>query len=345
MRCDRRFLARVIGIAVLVMATLPAFGAEVSDSARAYRIGTVPWVGWSPLDVAEDQGFWSDLEVSVAPVHYADGVSLHDAMRIDAIDFGMDLLAHVADMNRTQRRAVILAETDWSDGGDKLIIRQDFALADHPGAPIGVYLEGSALSVFLAKYLASQGLHLADYRLAPMPPADLVGQFTADRIEAVVLFNPFAMEAQSEVSCFVAATTADFPGCMPEGMYTFRTTFTPAEEAAVEAILRGWIRAVRWIEDPAHANEYRRILRERTFAAMPAITDRELVEMLNDARIHTPRVLRAINRPGGEAARFLAGFNHTIGAAADSTTPDEVARIFRPQILMRALAAEGVAGE
>lgn len=322
-------------VAALAVAS-PAF------AGRVYRIATVPWVGWSPLDVAEDQGFWRELGVDVEIQRYPDGVSMHDAMRINKVDLGMDMLAHVMEVDRTTRPATILGETDWSDGGDKFIVQEGFDLKAHPGAPLGVYLEGPALAVFLAKYLASQGLHLSDYRLAPMPPDDLVQQFQADRIPAVVLFNPFALELENSTPCRVVATTADFPGCVPEGMYTFQTSFTPQEGKDLVAIMRGWIRGVRWIEDPANAVQYRRILRERTFAGRAGISDEDIDAMLDDARIHNPRVLRAINRPGGEASRFLAGFYRTIGAAADSISAADIDRVFQPTYLLDALAAEGV---
>ncbi|MBF0552023.1 MAG: hypothetical protein HQK60_16000, partial [Deltaproteobacteria bacterium] len=50
---------------LILMITLTLVMAAGSAQARTYKIGTVHWIAFSPVNVAEVKGFWKDQGIDV----------------------------------------------------------------------------------------------------------------------------------------------------------------------------------------------------------------------------------------------------------------------------------------
>ena len=56
---------------------------------KVYKIATVAWIGWSPLHVAQEKGFWDELDIAVKVVNYDDPIVILEAIKTGRIDFAM----------------------------------------------------------------------------------------------------------------------------------------------------------------------------------------------------------------------------------------------------------------
>ena len=115
-------MKRIIILTILVAALSSGAGA----AERKYSIGTVAWIGWSPLHVADELGFWNDQgnrgpdqefrrsgctargcpRRSRRPGH---GYDRHPGRRVHEWETG----------------PCVWRKTDWSHGGDKIIIKKE----------------------------------------------------------------------------------------------------------------------------------------------------------------------------------------------------------------------------
>ena len=271
----------------------------MADEGPVYRIATVMWAGWSPLQVAEANGFWKKIGVNVEVVIYNDPVVVLEAMKANKIDFAMDMIGSLLGVYMEGVPILILAETDWSHGGDKIIVKRGESIAQHKGDPLGVFLKLPSCLFFLDRYLQTQGLSVSDFRIVEIQSDDLAELFIADRIPVIVNYDPYALKALEEGNGQILASSAMYEGCIPEGIWGFENRIRQFPKKDVVGILKGWIRAASWVNDPDNWSEYQKILLERTFKDNDYLSADDLRRLVDAVKIHTPYELLERNKDNG----------------------------------------------
>jgi NitT/TauT family transport system substrate-binding protein len=289
----------------LLLAAIFCFTAAGAAPAAEYTVATVAWMGWSPLHVAEAKGFWENRSLSVRVVNYDDPIVILEAIKAGRIDFAMDMIGSLAGIYMEGAPVVALAETNWSHGGDKIVIKKGTHLRQHLGEPLGVFLNLPSCLYFLGRYLEEQDLSLSDFRVVEIAAEDLAAQFIAGRIPAILDYDPWVLRAIEKGNGQVLATSADFDGCIPEGLWGYRTHLAAIPPDHIVKLLLGWIDAVVWLHDPAHWREYSDILNTRTFQSLPDYDGETIRRMRDNVRIHLPPDLRHRNRTGGGLEGYL----------------------------------------
>ena len=298
-----------------------------AESQRTYRIATVAWMGWSPLHVACENGYWTRQGIKVQVVDYDDPTVILEAMKAGMIDFAMDMVGSLVGLYLKGVPLVVLAETDWSHGGDKIVVRSDTDLHALVGQPVGVFLNLPSSLFFLDQYLKEQKLRLDQFRIVEIRAQDLAAQFAAGRIKAMVLYEPWAALVQSQTRARVVATSADYTGCIPEGIWGYRDRVLDIPAEDIEKILRGWVDAAVWVNDPANWEAYAGILNKRTFAGHQQYTGKALKEMFNNVRIHDRAFLLERNKNNGGMEKYLEvlkNFLKTNGLLTKDFQPHEI---------------------
>lgn len=296
----KQFLA----VLVLIMVTFQGF-----SEPRTYKIATVNWAGWSFLDVAEVKGYWKELGVNVEIHRFSDGAIMHDKMITGDVDFCMNMMPYTVWMHQKVKPVSVLMETNWSHGGDKIILRSPEQFLSGGGKKIiGVYLSGYPLEYFLNSYLKSKGLNFRDYSLVKMQPSELVKQFNIGRIDAAVIFEPLASKITQTGIGTVVATTADYPGVIREGIYTFHDRLVTYPKEDIIKILQGIIRATQWIDNRDNRSEFYTILNEKTFFTETTdFTPEQLELMLSEVKIHSSTAI--VERNFEELAEYFKNLN------------------------------------
>ncbi len=257
-----------------------SLGQEATADSRPYRVATVAWAGWSPLHVADEKGFWKRLGIDVEVVDYDDPIVILEAMRAGRIDFAMDMAGTLVGVYMEGTPVVALAETNWSHGGDRIIIKAGRGLRDHRGGPLGVFLNRPSCLYFLGLYLRPRGLSLSDFRIVEINPKDMAAQFAVGRLPVIVSYDPWALRAMEEGGGVCLATSADFPGCIPECMWAYRKRLQEIPAEDVTKVIRGWIHAARWVGEPENRKEFLDILNRRTFREEGPYSEEELSRLL-----------------------------------------------------------------
>lgn len=288
----------------LLMVTAPAFGA-------AYKIGVLPWAGCAPAHVAAEKGYWSAEGVEVRVFTLPNGPAIQNAMEKGLLHVGFEMIGGVAMLARRDVAVSILAETGWSHGGDKIIIREGVGPDEIRNKPVGLYHLHPSVIFFLQKYLDGLGLSAADLRLVEMVTDALSDKFIDGVLDIIVNYDPDADRAVKAGNGRVAATSADYPGCIPEGLLIMNRVREVIPEADLVKILKGWVRAAEWIADPANRDAYLKILGERTFKG--EVPEDALPDMAGAVRLHDPATLAERNRDGGGLPEYLAELSVFLG--------------------------------
>lgn len=281
----------LLTIAIALLFTVPGF-------AKDYKIGMIHWIAYSPLNVADVKGFWKEQGLNVEVVNFGSNQELNGALEHKKIDIACDMMGSWAGLWMNGVPLKIIGETDWSNGGDKIIVKKGLAPDSLKGQPVGIYLDQPSVTFFLNKYLSAQGLKLSDAKATELEPETLAENFIAGRFKAIVNYDPQALKAEREGGGEVAATSASYPGVIPEGFVARADVLQGIPKDDLKKIFTGWIKAVAWSKDAAHWPEYMAILNAKTFAGEPPYPEKDLRDMLAAVKIHDAKEQLARNESG-----------------------------------------------
>jgi NitT/TauT family transport system substrate-binding protein len=292
---------------ILTIAVILVFGSVIlpAQEKRVYKIGAAPWIAWAPVYIAEAKGFWSELGISVKVVTFPTNMEITDATKSGLIDLGFDMLGTEAGLYMEGLPVVIIAECDWSHGGDKIIVKEGIDLQEAKGSTVGVFFNQPSLLYFLNLYLSDHGLSISDFRIAELATGTMADLFVADRLKIIVCYEPAATRAKEQGKGFVAATSAGYAGCLPEGLVTQRERLDTIPRGDMVKILKGYIRAAEWCLDESNTAEFVRIINGSSFVGSQKYSEEMLKEELKGVRLHDRKDLLERNRDGGGLQSYL----------------------------------------
>ena len=312
--------------AALVAAGLAIVSADTA-MAKPLKIGTVAWAGFSPLNVAEAKGFWKEQGLEVEVTIFGSNQEVNGALEAGRLDLALDMIGSWVGLYQTGVPLVIVGETDWSNGGDKIIAKKGYDFTKIKGQRVGVYLDQPSVTYFLDRFLKDHQLNLADVDAVELEPQAMSDNFIAGRLSLIVNYDPQALRAEKDGGGIVAATSATYPGVIPEGFAALATNWANISAADKALLWKGWLKAVAWAKDPANWTEYQHILNELTYPNDPDFSTVDLKSMVDAVSIHTPATLAERNRPGGALAGYLEqlhSFLKSRGRLTKDYTPDQL---------------------
>jgi NitT/TauT family transport system substrate-binding protein len=273
--------------------------------ARTYKIAVVPWVGWSPMHVADAKGFWKEQGIDVKLFNVSSNQAIHTALKKKRIDIGFDMIGTAVGLYLEGLPVTVIAETDWSHGGDKIIAKQGLDAAALKGKSLGVYLNQPSVNYFLNSYLSTLGVQLSDVRIIEMETSILADKFIDGLFNVIVSYDPDALRAEREGSGRVVATSSSYEGCIPEGMMVLNEVLQDIPQEDLAKIFKGWVKAAEWTQVPANWKEYMEILNNHTFKGDAPYSEEDLKDMVSAVRIHNANALLERNRDNGGLYAYL----------------------------------------
>jgi NitT/TauT family transport system substrate-binding protein len=331
---------RVVAFAIL--ATLLGSCSESTTTtlpARTYHVGMVQWAAFSPLNVADVKGFWKDQGLNVVVDNFAVNSDLNNSLDSGKIDFALDMIGSWVDLRLQGKPLTVIGETDWSNGGDKIVIKDGTTPQSLKGQKFAIYLKLLSVENFVAKYLAANGLAMSDFNIVQEDdPKMLADKFINGEYSITANYDPEAQRAQDLGYGMVAATSRDYPGCIPEGFAARTDRLANIPQDDLVKFFTGWIKAVEWVQDTAkHWTEFKTILNTKTYPGSN-YSDTELRGFMDNVKIHNKTDQLAANQTNGALYDYLTGLNtfaQSNGFAGKSFTPSQV---FDNTAIIKALA-------
>lgn len=272
--------------------------------AGTYKIAMLNRAAWSPANVAEVKGFWKEQGIDVKVIVCTNPLQLFTLFKENRVDIAFDMLGNSVGYYMNGIPVRILAETDWSYGSDKIIVKKDIDPAVLKSKPIGVSANTPAILYFLNRYLSGAGQKISDIRIAEMEADTLASHFIAGYFGMIVCYDPEAARAEQDGKGKLLVSSASYDGIIPEGMIASEDTSAAISKDDLIRILKGWIKAVKWSQTPSNLKEYLDIMAQQTFKDKK-YSETELKSMLSGVRIHNLGMQAERNTDGGGLVLYL----------------------------------------
>lgn len=282
-----------------------AFTLNPTAQARTYKMATLPWVGYSPANVAEVKGFWKEAGIDVRVFNLHTLQAIDEALQNKTVDWAFGITGGEVELYAKGVPLKILAEIDWSYGGDKIVVKNNFDPNTLKTKPIGIYQAGPSLSFFLDHYLSTLGVKLSETTLNETELDVLTQNFIQGVFEVIVTYDPYALQAEREGNGKVAATSRDYPGVITDSIMILDEAVKDIPRQDLVNFFKGWLKAEAWIRDPANWKEYMEILNTYTFAGEGPYSEEDLRDMTASVKILDPALLRERNQPNGGLSQYL----------------------------------------
>jgi NitT/TauT family transport system substrate-binding protein len=219
------------------------------------RINVPNWVGFAPLFVAQEKGFFTNHGVAVvfssidsAREFYPLLIGAKLDLSAGAVGSAILYLKHADDLQ-------YVTLLDDSYGGDGIVARNEInSLADLRGKSIAVNTAASS-EFYLNALLRQASLSEKDITVVDMLPGDAGKAFLAQRVDAAVTWEPYLTQAKQSDFGHLLIDSTTTPGLVSDVLVA-RKSFVTQHAAEVKAVVAAWNDAVSYVlEQPSEANE------------------------------------------------------------------------------------------
>jgi NitT/TauT family transport system substrate-binding protein len=253
----RTWLPLLAGALLLTASLATACGddatsSDAGGSKTKVTIGFSAWPGWFPWQVAQEQGLFAKNGVDVELKYfdsYTDSINALSTQNLQANS--QTLNDTLSSVSGGAKQTVVLVN-DNSTGNDQIIAREGIAtVADLKGKAVAVE-EGTVDHYLLLLALRKAGLTEQDIELKPLLTDAAAAAFVAGQVDAVGAFAPFTTTALERPGSKAIATSADFPGAIPDHL-VFAAGFVTDHPDEVQAVVNTWFDTLEWIENNSDA--------------------------------------------------------------------------------------------
>jgi NitT/TauT family transport system substrate-binding protein len=219
-----------------------------SAAAAPLRLGLSTWVGYGPLYIAKEKGFFRQEGVDVELIKVGDlegeplGVEALAADQVDAVMTTVDTaLKH---WNEEQGFRYLFAVDD-SKGGDGIVA--DLEIQDVAGLKgQRIALEkGSVSEFYLGVLLMEAGIPLEDVDVTDMDGEKSVNAFAAQEVDAVVSWEPWLTSAAQAEHGHRLVDSSSSPGLIVDVAITTPANLQEHLEG-LKGLYRAWLRGVEF---------------------------------------------------------------------------------------------------
>jgi len=248
----RRFgvLAAVASAAVLALGALPQ-----SAAAETFKLAYSTWVGYGPLFIARDKGFFEKEGVDVELINMEDPKLRFAALaagKIDALATTIDTMPLYLKPDAPKYK--YLFALDDSKGGDGIVATKEIkSIADLKGKKVA-FGEGTVSQFYLDVLLKEAGLKESDVQAINMTAGDAGSAFVAGNVDAAVTWEPWLTRGKQAEHGHLLTDSSSTPGLITDVVLAPESVIDK-RGGELKAIYRGWIQAVEFVKtNPDEAN-------------------------------------------------------------------------------------------
>ena len=224
---------------------------STSPQAKTFRVATFTWVGYAPLYLAQEKGFFEGIKVELEKIE--ETPSRRAALASGNVQGSVDILDSFTNGAAAGLPASVVLKLDDSMGGDGIIVRKSInSIQDLRGKTVA-YPQGLPSHFFLLALLDRAGMRIADVESRPMEADQAGAAFASGSVDAAVTWEPWLSKAATMPDGKVLVTSQDTPGLIAD-VFTVRNDFLRDNPDVVRAFVQGWFRALDlWKSNPGEA--------------------------------------------------------------------------------------------
>lgn len=255
----------------------PSPGSEAPSKLPEVRLGLSTWIGFAPLYVAKEKGFFEKEGASVDLLLMEGVAERRSALAAGKIQgFVSTVDTHVVTAASGVPAVQVLALDD-SYGGDGIVALKEIqSLRDLVGRNVAVQTDGGASYFWFLYLLEKEGISPSEIQFQSMTAGDAGAAFVAGKVDAAVTWQPWLSRAEKTTFGHVLLKSDATPGVIADTL-AMRKDFVESRPEAVRAIVAAWFDALDYIE--ANPQESYDIM-----AKAMGVTPEEFQRQLSDIR-------------------------------------------------------------
>lgn len=219
--------------------------AQATKTPISLKLGYSVWVGYGPLFIARDKGYFKDENLTVELIKVEDPKDRFTALNGKQLDGLVSTLDTMVPFWKAETPFVAILGLDDSSGGDGIVVRKDKninSVKALKGKQVGVN-KGSVSQFFLNFMLQKEGMSDADITLVNMKQGDVPAAIAAARIDAGVTWEPHLSKSAKDPNVKILVTSKDTPGLIVD-VLIMRKDVLAANKDLGNRLVRAWYKAV-----------------------------------------------------------------------------------------------------
>jgi NitT/TauT family transport system substrate-binding protein len=221
---------------------------------RKYRIGLGPWIGFGPLYLAHDKGFFKDAGCQVELIVLTGIAERNTALKsgkIDALAAPVDYFVLSAGNNL---EATIVMAIDESVGGDGIVARKEITRFEDLRGKRLAFQRGLPSEFFVRALLRQNGVQMNEVQTVDMETDQAGAAFIAGKVDAAAVWEPWLTKAREQGGGHVLASTREFPNLIVDCL-GFNQKRLAEDHAGAKAVVDAIFRAIDyWKAHPEEAD-------------------------------------------------------------------------------------------
>ena len=213
------------------------------------------WVGYGPLYIARDKGFFKKHGVDVELAIMEDAKGRFAALQAGRIDMIASTVEAPLRYLKGKDDFQYICAIDGSNGADGIVAKKDIqSIADLKGRTVAVN-EGSVSEFYLSVVLAQAGVKETDIKTVNMT-ADAAGSaFVAAKVDAAVTWEPWLTRGKTAPHGHLLTDSSKTPGLIADVFIVPAAVATKRAEE-LRGVVAAWYEAVAYAgAHPGEANE------------------------------------------------------------------------------------------
>ncbi|GHH99033.1 ABC transporter substrate-binding protein [Neobacillus kokaensis] len=216
------------------------------EKTAAISLGVATWVGYGPLWIAEEKGFFTKNGVDVTLMKMESNTDRRTALAANRIQgFASTVDTHVVSAASNVDVVQVVA-LDESHGGDGIVAKKEIkSLKDLKGKKVAVQTDGGASFFWFLYLLKQEGIDFKDIDAQNMTAGDAGAAFVANKVDAAVTWEPWLTKAKNTKFGSVLMTSDVSPGVITSTI-AMRRDFVKENPKAVKALVKSWFEAMEF---------------------------------------------------------------------------------------------------
>ncbi|VXD25412.1 ABC transporter substrate-binding protein [Planktothrix paucivesiculata] len=221
---------------------------ETETPASTVRLGFSNWPGCAVWQIAAEQGIFekNNLDVDLQFSDYTTGFNNFASGQLDANCHTLYDTIYLLGTD-SQVDQVIVALTDWSTGGDQIVVAPGINnIRELKGKKVA-FESGSVGNFMLLLALEKYGLKLSDIQAVNQDLITNLALFMEGEVDAVITYIPFVKEAMNRPGSQIILTSKDFPGAISDHIVVTRK-FLETNPQVVQSLVNSWFDTVEFMQ-------------------------------------------------------------------------------------------------
>ncbi|EJF01037.1 ABC transporter substrate-binding protein [Liquorilactobacillus mali] len=243
---NKRNLVKILLVTLLILIFV---NSKVSASSNnTVKIAHSSWIGFYPLDLAEEKGFFEDygVKVQIKDIESkSDSKSALAAGKIQGIATSLD--TNVLSSASGLKIQNVLA-LDTSTGADGLVGNKNIKnFKELKGKTVALDTTGGASYFWFNYMLQKNNMKLSDIKVESMDSGAAGSAFVAGKVDAAMTWQPWLSKAKATKNGHVVMSSKSSPGIIVDTL-GLSTSFIKKHPTQVKGIIKGWYKALAYMK-------------------------------------------------------------------------------------------------